>query len=140
MDELKAHTPGAEATEEAPQVCTDCGYVLAPMLEHTHSFVDGKCRCGETDPNYIPNPEKPENPESPEKPEKPEEPKGLGAGAIVAIVIGSVLVLGIGGYSVLWFVVSKKSFADLVTVFKTGNFSELVSVITKLIPGKTDGQ
>ena len=28
-----AHQPGEEATEEAPQTCTDCGYELAPMLE-----------------------------------------------------------------------------------------------------------
>ena len=31
---------------------------------HEHSFVEGKCECGETDPNYVapnpnPNPEKP---------------------------------------------------------------------------------
>lgn len=31
-----AHTPGPAATEEAPQLCTECGYELAPALEHTH--------------------------------------------------------------------------------------------------------
>ena len=25
-----------------------------PETEHTHSFVEGKCECGETDPNYVP--------------------------------------------------------------------------------------
>ena len=29
-------------------------------LEHTHSFVDGKCECGEADPDYKPEPEAPE--------------------------------------------------------------------------------
>ena len=27
---------------------------------HTHNFVEGKCECGETDPNYKPEPEEPE--------------------------------------------------------------------------------
>ena len=31
-----AHTPGPAATEDAPQICTECGYELAPALEHTH--------------------------------------------------------------------------------------------------------
>ena len=26
------------------------------QLEHTHQFVEGKCECGEDDPNYIPAP------------------------------------------------------------------------------------
>ena len=43
---------------------------------------------------------------------------GLGAGAIVGIVIGSALVVGIGGFALLWFVIKKKSFADLIAVFK----------------------
>lgn len=32
------HIPGPEATDEAPQVCSVCGYEIAPMLEHTHDF------------------------------------------------------------------------------------------------------
>ena len=31
-----AHTPGPAATEDAPQICTVCGYELAPALAHTH--------------------------------------------------------------------------------------------------------
>ena len=34
--ETAAHTLGDEATEEAPQICTTCGYELAPVLAHTH--------------------------------------------------------------------------------------------------------
>jgi len=49
----------------------------------------------------------------------------------VAIVVGSILVAGIGGYSVLWFAVGKRSFAALVTVFKEKNFTELLSVFKK---------
>ena len=33
-----AHVPGPEATEETPQTCTDCGYVLKPTLKHEHDF------------------------------------------------------------------------------------------------------
>jgi len=50
--------------------------------------------------------------------EPPEKEKGLGAGAIVGIVIGSVAVAGIGGFAIFWFVIKKKSWADLVAVFK----------------------
>ena len=31
-----AHTPGPEATEEAAQECTTCGWVIAPALNHEH--------------------------------------------------------------------------------------------------------
>lgn len=34
--EEAAHTPGPAATEDTPQICTECGYELAPALEHTH--------------------------------------------------------------------------------------------------------
>ena len=43
---------------------------------------------------------------------------GLGTGAVVGIVIGSAAVVGVGGFSLLWFVIKKKSFADLIAVFK----------------------
>ena len=43
---------------------------------------------------------------------------GLGAGAIIGIVIGSVLVVGIGGFAIFWFVIKKRTFAELVAVFK----------------------
>lgn len=55
-------------------------------------------------------------------PEVPEitEPtnNGIGGGAIVAIVISSVLVLSCGGFALVWFVIKKKKWADLVALFK----------------------
>ena len=33
-----AHTPGAAATEMAPQTCTTCGYIITPALGHTHNW------------------------------------------------------------------------------------------------------
>ena len=43
---------------------------------------------------------------------------GLSGGAIAGIAIGSVAVLGVGGFSIFWFVIKKKSFADLISIFK----------------------
>ena len=56
-DKVVAHTPGAEATEEAPQLCTVCQFEIAPPKAHEHKYdgnwitdADGHykaCRCGE---------------------------------------------------------------------------------------------
>ena len=43
---------------------------------------------------------------------------GLSPGAIAGIVIGSVAFAGIAGFSIYWFLIKKKSFADLLSVFK----------------------
>ena len=40
-----AHTPGAEATCSAPQICTVCKTELNPATGN-HNFVSGKCVCG----------------------------------------------------------------------------------------------
>lgn len=45
-------------------------------------------------------------------------PQGLSGGAIAGIVIGSVLVAGLGGFAVFWFVIKKKTFADFLAIFK----------------------
>ena len=127
------HTPGAEATCTEPQKCTVCGEELKAANGHSAGvewITDENghhklCACGEkveagahvdenddkicdicgyeakggfTDDGQAKN--------------------GLGAGAIIAIVIGSVLVVGIGGFAFLWFAIKKKSFSDLKTVFK----------------------
>lgn len=49
--------------------------------------------------------------------EQPEK-AGLSGSAIAGIVIGSVAVAGAGGFSVFWFVIKKKKFADLIAIFK----------------------
>jgi hypothetical protein len=35
-----------------------------PPDPHTHVFVNGKCECGEVDPNYNPTPDPPQTPET----------------------------------------------------------------------------
>ena len=49
--------------------------------------------------------------------EQPEK-TGLSGGAIAGIAVGSVAVEGVGGFSVFWFVIKKKKFADLIAIFK----------------------
>lgn len=44
--------------------------------------------------------------------------KGLSGGGIAGIVIGSVAVAGLGGFAIYWFVVRKKTFADLIAAIK----------------------
>ena len=78
------------------------------------------------DPNNTPDnpnntPDNPNNtPNDPNNtPDDPTDDKdGLGAGAIIGIVCGSVAVVGIGGFALFWFVIKKKSFADLIAIFK----------------------
>ena len=43
----------------------------------------------------------------------PDEKDGISAGAVIAIVIGAVLVLGVVGFAIFWFVIKKKTLVDL---------------------------
>ena len=50
--DLQPHSPGPEATTSAPQICTDCGCELAPVLPHDHDYTASgsththACHCG----------------------------------------------------------------------------------------------
>lgn len=48
----------------------------------------------------------------------PTKKGGLSNGQIVGIVIGSVAIVGLGGFAVFWFVVKKKTFVDLIAAIK----------------------
>ena len=50
-----------------------------------------------------------------------DEKKSAPIGAVIAIVIGSIVILGIGGFAMFWFVIKKKNFSDLVSVIKGGS-------------------
>lgn len=54
----------------------------------------------------------------PTTPTSTEENAGLPAGVVVAIVLGCALVAGLGGFALVWFVVKKKSWAELMTAIK----------------------
>ena len=36
--DIEPHTPGPAATETTPQTCKDCGYIIEPAKNHTHSL------------------------------------------------------------------------------------------------------
>ena len=127
------HTPGAEATCTEPQKCTVCGAELKAANGHSAGvewITDENghhklCACGEkVDAGAHVD-------ENDDKicdicgyeakggfTDDGQAKNGLGAGAIIAIVIGSVLVVGIGGFAIFWFAIKKKSFSDLKAVFK----------------------
>ena len=44
---------------------------------------------------------------------------GLPAGAVVGIVIGSIVVVDVAAFAIYWFVIQKKTFAQLVEVFNS---------------------
>ena len=138
--EATATTEGAKHKE-----CTVCGYVTeidtipaTGGAEHTHSYGSewksdennhwNECECGDK-ANVAPHVDEnndgkcdicdhamgnADNPGGEIKPEK----TGLSGGAIAGIVIGSVAVAGVGGFSLFWFVIKKKKFADLIALFK----------------------
>lgn len=44
--------------------------------------------------------------------------KGLSGGAVAGIAVGFTAVVGVGGFSLFWFVIKKKRWADLLKIFK----------------------
>ena len=51
-------------------------------------------------------------------PDDPNKKDGLGAGAIIAIVGGSMALFVLGGFAIFWFVIKKKTFAELIFAIK----------------------
>ncbi len=72
-----------------------CSRCTAIDEKADHTYEKGVCACG-----Y----------------EKP----GLSGGAIAGIAVGSTAVAGVGGFSLFWFVIKKKRWADLVNVLQRG--------------------
>lgn len=48
----------------------------------------------------------------------PAENEGMSGGAIAGIVVGSVAVVGIGGFAIFWFVIKKKKVDELIAAIK----------------------
>ena len=123
IPEQHVHSHGSEWKTDEGEHWNECACGdKANKAAHTDSNNDGKCDTCEYQMSTTPdNPDNPNNtPDNPNNtPDDPSDDKdGLGAGAIVGIVIGSVAVVGIGGFALFWFVIKKKSFADLIAIFK----------------------
>ena len=115
-----AHNHGSEWKTDEGEHWNECACGdKANKTSHTDSNNDGKCdTCEYQMTGGGGNTETPDNPNNtPDDPNKDKD--GLGAGAIVGIVIGSVAVVGVGGFALLWFVIKKKTWVDLLAVFKT---------------------
>lgn len=130
-----AHSGGtATCTEKA--VCATCNIAYGNTISHSHGSewkTDAnnhwnECACGDK-ANVAPHADEdndgkcdtcdyamgtPENPSENIESEK----TGLSGGAIAGIAVGSVAVAGLGGFSLFWFVIKKKKFADLIALFK----------------------
>ena len=137
----------AHADSDINGKCDVCGAdVPVPPPAHTHDYGTAwktdannhwkECECGEKSENaahiddngdnkcdtcnYAMPAHDPDDPGTTPPADNPptDDDGGLGTGAIVGIVIGSVAVVGVGGFALFWFVIKKKSFADLIAVFK----------------------
>ena len=116
--EKPAHQMAA-ATCAAPSSCTVCGHTEGEATgEHSYdNACDVNCNiCGaertvgehtDADKNALCDACGTALPKN-----------GLSAGAIVGIVLGSVAVVGIGGFALYWFAIKKKGWSDLVSVFR----------------------
>ena len=109
-----AHNYGSEWKTDESEHWNECECgEKSENTAHIDDNGDNKCdTCDYAMPAH--DPDTPSN--TPDNPNVDKD--GLGAGAIVGIVIGSALVVGIGSFALLWFVIKKKSFADLIAVFK----------------------
>lgn len=105
IDEARA-AYNALTAEEKAQVPAE---ILAKLTAAEAKYEELK-------PGQNPEPQTPDNPQTPE--ESKSGKKGLSGGAIAAIVICSVLVAGVGGFAVFWFVIKKKNFKELVDAIK----------------------
>jgi len=101
-------TPDPEETTPAPEETTPAPEETTPAPEETTPAPE----------ETTPTPEETTPDAQPEQPTEEEPKKGLSGGAIAGIVVGSVVVVGAGGFSIFWFVVQKKSATELVTVTK----------------------
>ena len=120
----------AHIDDNGDNKCDTCDYAMPahnpdtpdqPDTPDTSEQPDNTDTSEQPDNTDIPNqPNDPDNPGTNPPADNPpsDDEGGLGTGAIIGIVCGSVAVVGIGGFALFWFVIKKKSFADLIAVFK----------------------
>ena len=117
---------------EATNLIDNHDSVIVVASGHTDANTDGTCdTCGWVDPNFtpvVPGPGEGEGTPEPTPDNTPDTPEvegedeeGLSAGAIAGIAVGATagaVALGAGGFAIFWFVIKKKSMAELLAIFK----------------------
>ena len=113
LNPANGHTPAGAATCTEPSKCSECEAILAEATGHTfgESYLNDEnehyklCACGARSEGEAHADD--DGDKSCDKCGY-DMSTGLGAGAIVAIVLGSVAVVGGGGFCLFWFVIRKK--------------------------------
>ena len=121
---------------EATNLIDNHDSVIVVASGHTDANTDGTCDiCGWVDPNFtpvVPGPGEggqggstpdntPDNTPDITPEVEGEDEAGLTAGAIAGIAVGATagaVGLGVGGFAIFWFVIKKKSMAELLAIFK----------------------
>ena len=104
------HNHGSEWQNNADEHWNECACGdKANKAPHIDDNGDGKCDICDYAMS-VHDPDTPDNPgNNPPADDPPSDDEGaLGAGAIIGIVIGSVAVVGVGGFALFWFVIKKK--------------------------------
>ena len=102
--------------------CARCSGQQLEKAAHADTDNNGKCDTCEYQMSTTPNnPDNPNNtPDNPNNtPDDPSDDKdGLGAGGVIGIVLASLVVLGLGGFAIYWFLLKKKSLEDLLALVR----------------------
>ena len=103
LGHLHSETYTTSETEHWNQ-CVDCDDKIN-VAAHSDADGDGKCDVCAYDPDGASGGNSGGG-------------AGLSSGAIIGIAGGSAAVVGIGGFSLVWFVIKKKKWSDLISLFK----------------------
>lgn len=105
--------PTFDEKGERQRTCSVCGKVAVESIDKLVAEDDGKGKDDDKDSSTSVG-------GTDEKPGEEPTPvdEGLSGGAIAAIIIGAVLVLGLGGFAVYWFIIKKNTFAALIVAIK----------------------
>ena len=114
----KLHAHGTEFKNDATNhwnecVCGDRANVAL------HADVNNDDKCDSCGYDMLSNSNDPGTTPGTNGPSNPDKKDGLDAGAIVGIVAGAIVLLGGGGFAIFWFVIEKKSAADLLALVKS---------------------
>ena len=115
---------GGKATCEAEGVCDICKTGYIEKMPHIPNADDGDCTteitCSTCDAVTTEAKETHKDTDNNGKCDAcgKDMPAGISTVAIVSIAAGSAVICGIGIFALIWFVIKKKTFTDLIKIFK----------------------